>query len=114
MSLKSRLQKLEVKARGDMPPMVADWIGKGLYFDDLTPEQQAIYCRYRWNAEEPPAKWFGKFPGYEYNEHFQLDRKPPPPTQAEIEASIREVQEYMNKKQEEYAREKEQSERKEP
>jgi len=106
MSMKSRLQKLEVKVRGGMPPQVADWLDAELYFDDLTPEQQAIYCQYRWDATQPPMKYLaGLVPGCEYTDHFKLDRKPPPPTRAELEAAVREVAEYMEKASEEYAEE---------
>lgn len=104
MNLKNRLQKLEVKARGDVPPQVAEWIDSAMFFDELTPAQQILYCRYRWNTEEPPEKWFaGVIPGLEYTEHFQLDRRPPPPTPAEMKEIQAEIAAYMEQKQEEFA-----------
>lgn len=109
LNLKNRVKKLEEKARGDVPPQVAAWIDSAMFFDELTPAQQTIYCRYRWNTEEPPDKWFaGVVPGVEYSEHFQLDRRPPPPTKAEFEQNIREVQAYMEQASREFAEEQEQ------
>ena len=99
MNLKSRLQKLEAKARGDVPPQVAEWIDSAMFFDELTEAQQIIYCRYRWDTSEPPDKWLaGLMHGWEYTEHFRLDRRPPPATKAEFEENKRLVEEYMNKK----------------
>lgn len=103
MNLKSRLQKLEVKARGDVPPQVAEWIEAGMFFDDLSPAQQETYCQYRWDMVEPPDKHLADlWPELEYTAHFQLDRRPPPPTKAEFEERVREVQEYMQKACDEY------------
>jgi len=94
----NRLRKLEVKAQGDTPPQIAGWIDAGLYFDDLSPAQQETYCLYRWNMAEPPDKRFSEYlPELEYTPHFRLNRRPPPPTKAEFEARVREVQEYMQK-----------------
>ena len=112
MNLKSRLQKLEVKARGDVPPQVAEWIDSAMFFDELTESQKVIYCRYRWNTEEPPDKWFaGIIPGLEYTEHFLLDRRPPPPTPEELKKAEEEIDAYMKQRQKELAAEAAQDER---
>lgn len=104
MNLKSRLKKLEAKARGDVPPQVAGWIDSAMFFDELTEAQQIIYCRYRWDTSEPPDKWLaGLMHGWEYTEHFRLDRRPPPPTPAEMKEIQAEIAAYMEQKQEEFA-----------
>ena len=96
MNLKNRLKKIEGKARGDVPPQVAEWIDSKMFFDELTAAQRLAYCRYRWNTSEPPDKWFvGIMPGFEYTEHFQLDRRPQPPTLEEMNEIQAEVAAFM-------------------
>lgn len=99
----NRLRKLEGKANMDTPPQIAAWIDAGLFYDDLTPAEQERYSFYRWNMAEPPDKLFSEvLPELEYSPHFQLDRKPPPATPAEIAANMAELDALMQKSIEEY------------
>ena len=99
MNVNRRLQRLEALSLEGVPPQVAAWIASAMYFDELTPEQQMVYCRYRWNTEEPPDKWFARaVPGLEYTDHFQLNRRPQEPSQAELKAIENEISEYITQK----------------
>lgn len=104
-----RLRKLEDKSRGDMPPQVASWISAGKYFDELSPAQQKIYSQYRWDSDMPPMKYLSAafndvddedINPFPYTDHFQLDRRPPEPTQEELKAIQKEIEEYMFGKKE--------------
>lgn len=98
MNVKNRLNRIERQASGGPYADVLQMIRKGLYFDELTPEQQKRYCHYRYGErfDSVPEIYLGKLFDLPYNEHFLLERRPPPPTQEEMRERIAEVERIMN------------------
>ena len=104
MSAKSRLKRLENKAfSGDFADVLF-WIRAGRFYDELTWQERARYCLYRYGAgpEEPQEEYFARVMGEPFDRHFSLDYKPKPLTQDEIRERAEWVQEYMEEHSREY------------
>lgn len=100
MSARGRLLKLERQTTGGEYGDILQLIRKGLYYDELTPEQQKRYCHYHYGErfDDVPEIYLGKLFDLQYNEHFLLERRPPPPTQEEMRERIAEVERIMDEK----------------
>lgn len=116
-SIKRRIKKIQ--SGGDERYLrILELIDQGAYFDELTPEEQAIYKEYKESLggcdsdlaaarlnemfyqmdgekgidDTPPDQFY----------HFRLTKRTRPPTPTELEQSVKEVQEIFDKiKQEE-------------
>jgi hypothetical protein len=105
MSAKTRLKRLERKANSGVFVDVLAWVRAGRFYDELTEAEQVRYCQYRYGDEhtEPPEQYLSTvFPGMQFDPHFQLEYKPKPPTEKEFRENVAFIQEYMQKRQDEY------------
>lgn len=105
MSAKSRLKRLERKANSGSFADVVSWIRAGRFYDELTEDEQARYCQYRYGEQhtEPPEQYLSTvFDGFSFDPHFRLEYKPKPPTEKEFRENVAFIEEYMMKRQEEY------------
>ncbi len=104
MSAKSRLKRLENRAfSGDFADVLS-WIRAGRFYDELTGQERARYCLYRYGPghEEPPEEYLARVMGEPFDSHFRLEYKPKPPTLTEIRERAEWVQEYMEEHSREY------------
>lgn len=102
-SVESRLRKLEnVKSREFSD--VLSLIREGRYYDELDDRQKDRYFQYHGQDRCSVEKVRAQICGY-YNEdplHFKLEYKKRPPTRAEFEERVREVQAYFLEVEEKY------------
>ncbi len=71
-------------------------IRQGRFYDELTPQQPRRYCLYRYGMDHHPEIEISRLFDYPFDTHFQLERKPPPPTEKELAAIVAEVEQIMN------------------
>ena len=100
MRAKSRLKKLEIIACGLLFSDVLTWIRNGRYYDELTPEEQAQYCRYQYGegVSEPKEAYYIDSSGEKYNYHFRLQYKRKPVTEFEIRNNVAFLADYMERR----------------
>lgn len=89
-----RLRKLE-RVGGEHGDIIR-LIRQGAYYDELSEQEQRRYCLYRYGFDHHPEIEISKIFGYEFDLHFQLERRPPPPTEKELAAAVAEVEQIMN------------------
>lgn len=105
MGATNRLKRLESKAYIGCFADVLSLIRAGRYYDELTQEEQKRYCMYRYgeNVTEPPEQYLSTvFKGFPFDAHFRLEYKPKPLTASEIAQNIKEIDSYMQHRQEEF------------
>ena len=105
MGATNRLKRLENKAYIGCFADVLSLIRAGRYYDELTQEEQNRYCMYRYgeNVTEPPEQYLSTvFKGFPFDAHFRLEYKPKPLTASEIAQNIKEIDSYMQHRQEEF------------
>ena len=105
LNIRNRIRKAQVNATaGGSLGLVADAIARGAYYDEMTEEEKNAYCDYHGFDRDAMERLEVLITG---TLHFQAEKKPKPPTQAEFEASVREVERLMNEYTEQYNSEEE-------
>lgn len=100
-SLKKRTMKAQEKTLdGDYClGMVEAILRRGAFYDELTDEEKNAYCDYcrtdRNALEEVNALIYGSL-------HFQVERNPKPPTEAQFRERVREVAAIIKDCEDEY------------
>ena len=99
-SLKNRIRKAQANTHaGEALGIVAEAIARGAFYDECTDEEKNAYCEYYGTEREALEEVNGFILG---NLHFQLERKPKPPTEAQFRERVREVEAIMQEITEEY------------
>ncbi|RKM60496.1 hypothetical protein D6855_07205 [Butyrivibrio sp. CB08] len=99
-ALRRRLQamKTEITSSEDVGAILK-FIDSGAYYDELTDEEKDAYCRYLGTERDALETVNGYVLGCL---HFQLNRRPKPPTDAEHRATVKEVESYFDARIAEY------------
>ena len=94
-NLETRLKRLEMTAKGKHPE-VLQWIREGRFYDELTTEEQEQFSQYYYGFSAKSLKEI--LPIFDKNPfHFQLERKPKPPTKEELAKRAEELERIFGK-----------------
>ncbi len=95
-----RLKTLEKECGiAELNGRLAELIDAGVYYDELTDDEKNAYCRYQKCEREALETLNGYILG---NLHFQLERRPKPPTEEEFRANVREIEEAVEEYKRQY------------
>lgn len=104
LNIKRRLIKAQKNAyTGEGLERLAELIAAGAYYDEITEAEKDVYCEYRGFDREAMESVELAVTG---TLHFQLEKKPKPPTEAQFRQTLREVEALVNEKIKEYNEEK--------
>lgn len=101
-NIKARVKKAQGQAQaGGNLERIAALLDRGAYYDELTDEEKIAYCEYRDTERDALEKINSLFLG---TLHFQLEKRPKPPTREERRQIAEEVEAIARKYEEEYNR----------
>lgn len=99
-SLKNRIRKAQANTHaGEDLGIVAGLLSRGAFYDECTDEEKNAYCAYYGTEREALEEVNGFILG---TLHFQLERKPKPPTEAQFRERVREVEALVQAMTDEY------------
>ena len=99
-TIRNRIRKAQANTHaGEDLGIVAGLLSRGAYYDECTDEEKNAYCAYYGTEREALEEVNGFILG---TLHFQLERKPKPPTEAQFRERVREVEELVQAMTDEY------------
>ena len=99
-TIRNRIRKAQANTHaGEDLGRIAELLSRGAYYDECTDEEKNAYCAYYGTEREALEEVNGFILG---TLHFQLERKPKPPTEAQFRERVREVEELVQAMTDEY------------
>ena len=89
--IRRRIKHLEAKTKPQFAE-VLEWIRVGRFYDELTDQEKDRYCEYRGHDREAMEEIEMMVTG---DIHFLLERKPIPPTKAQMQQIRQEIEDYI-------------------